>query len=152
VIQAWRLVKRKHASAAFSGEGARIAGGRWNHSGTAVVYVSGTLSLAVLELFAHLDLKARHTLDLVSIPVSIPGALVERTTKLPRGWRTEPPPKKTKDLGTRWARAGSSCVLSVPSAIVPEEHNYVINPAHRDFEKIETGKARRFSLDPRLWK
>ena len=152
MIQAWRLVKHKHASAAFSGEGARLAGGRWNHPGTAVVYVSGALSLAALELFVHLDALAHHTLRLVSIPVSIPDDLVADMAALLRGWRAEPPTRKTQDIGSQWAAAGTSCALRVPSAIVPEENNYLLNPAHTDFDRIAVGKPKRFSLDPRMWK
>jgi RES domain-containing protein len=152
VTRAWRLVKRKRVATAFSGEGARLAGGRWNHAGTSVVYLSGTLSLAALELFVHLDSRSRTSLELASIPVTIPDDLVEVFDKLPRRWRSEPSPKETKDLGTAWASSGSSCVLRVPSAIIPEEFNYVVNPAHADFGMIVAGEPERFSLDPRLWK
>jgi len=117
-----------------------------------VVYVSGTLSLAMLELFVHLDTVARNTLRLVAIPVSIPDKLVEAIGTPPKGWRTEPPPKQTRDLGTDWARAGPSCVLQVPSVIVPEESSFVVNPAHADFRHIQIGSERPVSFDARLWK
>lgn len=152
MTHAWRLVKSKHAATAFSGLGARLAGGRWNEAGTAVVYVSGNLSLAVLELFVHLSEKSRTTLQLVTIPVEIPDHLIAGPPSLPPGWRAEPPPVATQTLGTQWARSMGSCVLRVPSAIIPIEPNYVLNPAHPDFAEITTGPPEPFSLDPRLWK
>lgn len=152
MITAWRLVKAKYADTAFSGMGARLAGGRWNHPGTAVVYVSTTMALAVLELFVHLDRRSRASLRLVGIPVRIPDELVAVRPDLPRGWRAEPPPTGTKDLGTAWVRAGSSCALRVPSAVVPIEDNLMLDPAHPDFPKIEIGTPEPYSLDPRLWK
>jgi len=149
---AWRLVKRRRAAGAFSGEGARIAGGRWNRPGTAVVYVSEALSLAVLELFVHLDPASRTRLELVAIPLEIPARLVETVGRLAGNWRAEPPPQATMELGSRWAEQARSAVLRVPSAIVPPEYNLVINPHHPDFDRIRIGRAQAYSLDPRLWK
>ena len=152
MISAWRLVKKKRAAAAFSGAGARIAGGRWNRPGTTVVYVSEALSLAVLELFVHLDAASRARLKLVAIPVEIPESIVEQVQDLPPDWRSEPPPESTMKLGTSWANRGRSTVLRVPSAIVPVEFNMVINPAQPGFEQVKIGKPMSFSLDPRMWK
>jgi RES domain-containing protein len=152
VTHAWRLVKSKHVATAFTGIGARLAGGRWNEAGTAVVYVSGSLSLAVLELFVHLSEKSRTTLQLVTIQVEIPGHLIAGPPPLPAGWRGEPPPAASRAVGTEWVRSGASCALRVPSAIIPTEPNYVLNPAHPDFPEITYGPPEPFSLDPRLWK
>lgn len=152
MISAWRLVKQKRAKTAFSGEGARIAGGRWNLPGTSVVYVSEALSLAVLELFVHLDAASRTRLKLVAIPVQLPKGLVEQAEALPPDWRSEPPPETTMDLGTAWADQGRSAALRVPSAIVPVEFNLVLNPGHPDFGQVEIGESESYSLDPRMWK
>jgi RES domain-containing protein len=152
VIHCWRLVKRKHSATAFTGIGARLAGGRWNQPGDPVVYVSGTLSLAVLELFVHLPLRSRSALLLVGIPVEIPEELVSDPPDLPENWRAQPPPTETKSLGSDWLRRGASCALKVPSAIVPVEFNYALNPAHPDFSSITVGREEPFSLDPRMWK
>jgi RES domain-containing protein len=152
VIPSWRLVKAKHAAGAFSGLGARLAGGRWNHPGEAVVYVSGALSLAALELFVHLEARSRTGLDLVAIRVEIPEELIAEPPKLPRNWRAQPPSAGTKDLGSGWLRSGSSCVLQVPSAVIPVESNFVIDPYHRDFDAIVIAPPEAFSFDPRMWK
>ena len=152
MIEAWRLVKARHADTAFSGIGARLAGGRWNQPGTSVVYLSSTLSLAVLELFVHLDRRSRSLIELVAIPVRIPDGVVAGRPPLPRNWREEPPPRSTRDVGTAWVRSGTSCGLRIPSAIVPVEDNLMLDPNHPDFRRVEIGEPEPFSLDPRLWK
>ena len=151
MIRCWRLVKERHTATAFSGLGARVAGGRWNHPGDAVVYVSGNLSLAALELFVHIPPRSRTALGLAAIPVEIPEELVSGPPALPRNWRAQPPPSETKTLGSGWLHSGESCVLRVPSVIVPVEFNFVLNPVHPDFTAIEIGERRPFSFDPRMW-
>jgi RES domain-containing protein len=149
-VKVWRICKRRHA--AFDGEGARIAGGRWNRRGTAVVYVSETLSLAALELLVHCD-PALLPDDLVSVRAEIPDGLAITRVEvegLPRGWRRSPPPDALAAIGTDWARGASSAALSVPSALVPGERNLLLNPAHPDFRRIRVGKPEPFSLDSRL--
>jgi RES domain-containing protein len=154
MIVAWRLVKQRQAETAFSGEGARLYGGRWNHRGTSVVYLSGSLSLAALELFVHLgpdDIQ----LQLVSIDVEIPkNVQIENIEPgaLPPNWRQEPPPDSTKEIGTRWIQSGRSAVLRVPSVIIPVEQNFVLNPQHPAFEQLIIGEPRPFSFDSRMWK
>ncbi len=153
---AWRLVKKKHAAEALSGEGARLGGGRWNYVGISVVYASETLSLAVLERFVHFtrrDMKIGKSL--LSIPIEIPDSVTQIKVllkDLKTGWDSSPPPDFTRDLGTRWVHEGKSAVLRVPSAVIQNEYNFVINPKHPDFSKITTGDARPFSLDHRVWK
>lgn len=78
-LQVWRITKRKHARRAFAGEGARLAGGRWNIPGTAIVYTSASLSLAALELFVHLDIETVPT-DLVAVSAVIPQKLYGAST------------------------------------------------------------------------
>lgn len=145
----WRLAKASRP--AFEGEGARLYGGRWNHPGVAVVYAAESVSLAVLEFFVHLD--ARDSPDLVVVGAEVPGGVkvraVDRGT-LPPDWRRTPAPAFLADLGTAWAREGVTAVLAVPSAIVPRETNYLLNPAHADFARIRVGKPEAFSLDPRI--
>lgn len=146
-------MKEKHRLTAFSGEGARKAGGRWNQQGTAVVYVSGSIALAALEAFVHLQRAAarlRHVVFRVEIP---DGVVIDLDAKtLPRNWREEPPPDSTKKIGTDWANSSASAVLRVPSVIAPAEHNFVLNPAHPDFKTLNISKPEPFSFDPRMWK
>jgi RES domain-containing protein len=149
-LKVWRICKRAHA--AFDGEGARKAGGRWNLRGVAVVYASETLSLAALELLVHAD-PALLPEDLVAIEAEVPEALRMRrieADKLPRGWRRHPAPETLARIGADWAKSLETAVLSVPSALVPREANFLLNPAHADFRKIRIGKPEAFDLDPRF--
>jgi RES domain-containing protein len=151
-VRVWRTCSRKHRR--FDGEGARRYGGRWNHTGTSVVYTSGSLSLAVLELFVHVDIDTIPG-DLVAIQVDIPDNLTIETVKiesLPRDWRRYPGPESLKDIGTAWASKASTAILAVPSAVIPEEQNYLLNPAHRDFKRLRLRKPVGFSFDARMWK
>jgi RES domain-containing protein len=151
-VQVWRLCRKKYA--AFDGEGARAAGGRWNRRGTAVVYTSATLSLAVLEYFVNLP-KAAAPPDLVAVSADLPADITMTSLDLgdlPRGWRKYPAPDALADLGTRWAEEGKTAILAVPSAVVPQEKNYLLNPAHPRFREIKTGKPEPLSLDSRMWK
>ncbi len=150
---AWRVVKAGRADGAFSGEGARRFGGRWNHPGTAVVYLADSLALAALEQFVHLG-RAYPTLPFAAFEVGIPDPLIEVLDRreLPVHWREQPPPAATMDLGTAWVARASSAVLEVPSVLVPVEHTYVINPAHPEFRRITIKAPEPFSFDPRMWK
>jgi RES domain-containing protein len=148
-VWVWRLTKASRPS--FEGEGARLYGGRWNHPGVSLVYSAGSLSLAVLEFFVHLD--PADPPRLVALGAEVPDELrIERLEEavLPAGWRRTPAPARLADLGSAWARGGTSPVLAVPSAIVPQERNYLLNPAHADFGRITVGQPQPFALDPRM--
>lgn len=155
-MRLWRV----SAHRGFDGEGARLFGGRWNHPGTRVVYAAATLALAVLEFLAHVD-RDLPPADLIAHHVDVPDEARTETldeTKLPRDWRAYPSPPLLRDIGTRWAAAGSSLLLRVPSAVLgvePElvvgERNYLINPAHAEFKRVRP-RALRLPLDPRLWR
>jgi len=147
----FRIAKARHARDAFDGEGARRYGGRWNSPGTPLVYTSATRALAVLELLVHLqasELLATYVL----IEATFEAALVERLepVRLPRNWRAFPSRVGLQEIGDRWAAERRSAVLEVPSAVVPAESNFLLNPLHRDFAKIAVGGSSRFEFDPRL--
>jgi RES domain-containing protein len=149
---AYRIVKARHSRTAFSGAGARIAGGRWNRPGEPLVYTSGSLALAAIETFVHLGEDGLH-LRFVYFAAEIPDRLViARCRKPPRNWRAEPPEDASMRFGSRWFRAARTAVLEVPSAIVPSEKNYLLSPLHPDFRRIRIGLARPFVFDPRMWK
>jgi len=151
MVTAWRIVKRKHARGAFDGEGARLYGGRWNTVGVAVIYAAESRSLAALEVVVRLD--SSELLDhYVVFEVGIEESLIVRVglPELPRNWRANPPPKKIQAIGDAWATAGASAVLQVPSAVLPAEHDFLLNPRHRDFPKLVIGKPTPFRFDPRL--
>jgi RES domain-containing protein len=150
VPSAWRIVKDKYAASAFTGEGARGVSGRWNAVGMAMVYTSEHKSLAILEKLVHVTptIPIRYK----AFRVEFPETFVEHISfnALPSDWQVEPPTHTTRRIGTEWIRKSRAAVLAVPSAIVPEELNYLINPAHPDFSKIRIGKPTDFSFDSRL--
>ena len=151
---AFRLVKKRYSREAFDGEGARLFGGRWNHKGTRVVYLSGSLSLAALEQFIHLGREGL-SLSFVYFEVPIPdGALLSKIDPkdLPGDWRSEPSSHSTMDIGSDWIRSGGSALLQVPSAVIPIECNYLLNTAHPDRKLIKIGRPVPFAFDPRMWK
>ncbi len=151
MLTAWRIVKWKHARAAFSGEGARLYGGRWNSAGVAVVYTAESQSLATLEIVVHLDSSAlldHYVLFEVGIHESLVAQLAP--SELPRNWRTDPLLVKVQKIGDAWVRGGTRPVLQVPSVILPAEHNFLLNPRHPDFRKLVIGKPAPFRFDARL--
>jgi len=154
MITAFRVVKEKHAPDAFNGEGSRRFGGRWNHKGAAVVYLSDTLCLAALEQFIHLGREGLH-IPLVYFTIDIPEHVsvkhIERDT-LSKDWRKEPPPNSTKNLGTQWVRSKISAMLRVPAVILPIGFNYIANLAHPEFRDIKISDPESFSFDSRMWK
>src|SRR5438093_7529983 len=127
----WRVVKRRHASTAFDGRAARRFGGRWNSPGRRAVYASATKSLAVLEVVVHVDV-GRPLPRLVAFTFDVDDELVDRLPvgRLPRHWRTARGLETTQRIGDEWLASGGGLALAVPSAIVPEESNYLIDPAH----------------------
>jgi RES domain-containing protein len=152
-ITAWRIFKRKHAATVFSGAGARRFGGRWNSKGVAVIYAAGSPSLAALEMLVHLE--SQELLGAYRVAsVSFDEALVEAlpAAKLPARWRRDPAPARLQRLGDAWVAAGSSAVLRVPSVIIADEWNYLLNPNHPDFAKCVLGAAKAFHSDERLLK
>jgi RES domain-containing protein len=151
MIVAWRIVPVPRMAEAFTGEGARLYGGRWNSPGVAMVYASATRSLAALETLVHINplLPLKHGI----YQAEFDDKLVESVSpgKLPAGWDAEPPGPASMNIGDRWAKGLRSAVLAVPSVITAET-NYLLNPAHPDFKKIKVGKPEPFTFDPRLLK
>jgi RES domain-containing protein len=148
----WRLVTARFVESAFSGEGARFFGGRWNRKGTSMVYTAGSQSLATLEMLVQDEpLRARY----VMIPATLPGNLrIERINpeELPADWRRLSGREAAQAMGSAWAKRNSSAVLAVPSALIPAEFNYLLNPLHPSFSKIEVGEPQDFITDLRLIK
>ncbi len=144
-IIAWRFVKQKHASTAFTGEGAKLYGGRWNQQGVAAVYTSDSLSLAVIEQLVHIKPEDIIRLHYCSIKLEIPDSLaIEEIKSLPADWDADPIPEITKNIGTDWLLSGRTAVLKVPSSIIKVQFNYVLNPLHPDFKKIKVYPPEKF--------
>jgi RES domain-containing protein len=153
-MQIWRICGRRYAKSAYDGKGARRLGGRWNRRGDPLVYASPTLSLASLELFVNLR-PARIPPDLVAVPAILPDDVSSECWKiasLPRNWRNLPAPEKLQDLGSDWIRSLRTAVLFVPSVVIPEEFNILLNPVHPDYAKLQVGRSHKFQFDARMWK
>jgi RES domain-containing protein len=150
-FSAWRITKHKYAKTAFDGEGALLYGGRWNSPGTAMIYTSQSRSLAVLELLVHMDapeLLRKYILFEVWLPSAYVSDL--NLSNLPANWRTDPAPADVRAVGDEWAASGNSAALRVPSALVPGESNFLLNPRHPDFRKLRIGKPLPFQFAPRF--
>jgi len=149
-MEAWRITRARKAADAFSGEGARRFGGRWNSPGVRLVYTAGSRSLAILEVLAHLTTSAPLNHYLL-YRIECEKALVQVLADLPPGWDAEPPTAASQSAGDAWAASATHPVLSVPSAVVPEERNYLLNPAHPEFARIVIAKPAAYRIDPRLF-
>lgn len=152
MITAYRICQKRFAKSAFDGEGARLLGGRWNSPGTRLVYLAGSISLAQLEMLVHLESDEVLHDRYVVIPVQIPRVYVTvlPREKWPRGWRASAGSASAKRMGDEWARLASSLCLQIPSVLVPEESNFLLNPAHPAFSEIQIGKPRSLVFDRRL--
>lgn len=151
MVTAWRLVKSRLASRSLDGEGARRHGGRFSSPGTRVIYASESLALATLEVMAHLG-DAGALASYSYFRIRFDPKLLDRLERreLPAGWRDYPAPAALRTIGDRWVAQGRSLALAVPSAIVPLEMNYLINPAHPGFRSVRIDPAQPLEPDPRL--
>jgi RES domain-containing protein len=148
---AWRIVRAARVNSAFTGEGARVYGGRWNSRGTAVIYVSEHESLAALELFVHvtpLSPNDRYR----SFRLEWEDKLTQyfSVKSLPPHWNAEPPTFQTMQVGDEWIRAGKSVALAVPSVLSTSEMNFLLNPRHPDFKRIKISQPVLYRFDSRL--
>ena len=154
MIRVFKIIKKKYISEAFSGEGALTHEGRWHRSGSRVVYTASSEPLAALEAIVHVE-PSELPGDLVIIPAEIPDDLKIvkiNIASLPKNWNSYPAPLLLQDIGNSWFSKRQSPVLCVPSAIIPTVNNYILNPLHPEFKKIDI-KIRElapFIFDTRL--
>lgn len=150
-ITAWRITRKKYLDQAFSGEGAKIWGGRWNPAGYPAVYCAENLSLAILELIVHLE----DDIDIesfIAIPVSYDSKTVRTLeySQLPEAWDHLPISPASMRIGKEWLDEKKFLALKVPSIIVPIDSNYILNPLHPDFSQIKIGEPQEIRFDPRI--
>jgi RES domain-containing protein len=152
LIRAWRIVNVRNAATAFSGDGSRRSGGRWNSRGYRAVYLADSLALATLEVMVH-GVSYETLQNYVCILATIPNKIIQEVDQksLPRNWRNDLPPAELRELGDRWLNEQKSAALKVPSAVIPVEFNYVLNPRHKDFGKIEIAEPLSMAFDKRLF-
>ena len=133
----YRLVKKKYRKNPIDPEGARLYGGRWNSKGKGVIYFADSISLAMLEMLVHIEQRdLLKVYALCSVQVISRMILTLEDSDLPADWQSDPAPRSTALIGDEWVDAKDSLILSIPSTIVPEQRNYIINSLHPEFKKI----------------
>ncbi len=151
-LTVWLISHKKRIDSAFKTEGYSLGRGRWSSKGTALIYTSSTLSLAALETLVTMEIENFGTI-FVSIGAEIHDSFMIKKLEenmLPHNWRDIPPPQILATIGDKWLSSKSTAILRVPSAIIPQEYNYLINPLHPDFEKISIYPPQPFILDRHL--
>lgn len=160
----WRIAATvgKYRADDLSGAGAAAVGGRFNSPGTAVLYTSSSVALAVLETLVHFGVKASEQANRYLIELQVPQAIydarqvmsVAQLRKQCPFWDAVPFAEASQSVGDQWAQAGKSALLALPSSILPykglPDCNVLINPRHPDAGKITIGRRERFVYDPRL--
>jgi RES domain-containing protein len=154
-VRVWRIATESpnYGADDLSGEGARITGGRWNRPGTSMIYASRSIALACLETIAHLnagDLPLNRYLVSIKIPKKV---WEDKKILNPNdyvGWDAIPAGITSLEAGNRWVKGKISALFLVPSIIVPEEKNVLINPDHPEAAQIKAEKQRRWTYDSRL--
>ena len=152
-MRIWRICRARYADEAFSGQGARRFGGRWNTPGVPMVYSSSSLALAAIELFVHLEPNQQPD-DLVSFAALLPEgepALRLGPDKLPHGWWTDDV-EPLRNLGDRWIRDAASLAIEVPSAALRMEWNVLVNPLHPEIENLQIESPQPFHFDARMFR
>jgi RES domain-containing protein len=145
----YRLVNSMYGSD-LSGEGARLNGGRWNHMGTSCVYTSESRALAVLEFSVNVGM-ARILRHLSMIQLEIPDNILEvHIPDLPGNWKDAPAPSSTRDFGTNLLNAATHPIIKIPSTVISEEFNYLINPKHPLSRQCKIIDKKDFVYDIRI--
>jgi len=152
LTRVFRLLRGERASSAFTGQGAARRGGRWNPTGTPVVYTAQSLSLATLEVlvymeaedfgqaFVYFDIEIPDTIGLLSVDPSDFAAVEREGLDFP----------ELQEIGRQWVESEASVGLWVPSAVTPSEHNLMLNPAHPEFAALVISDPKAFFFDVRL--
>jgi len=149
----WRLTKRSYAASAFSGEGARLYGGRFNPPGTPVVYTSESLALAVVETLTTLP-SYQDLEQYLYVRVDVPDAENHVHTlspdDFPDGWDQRPPGPPSQRPGKAWVEAQETLACAVPSVVIPHSWNVLLNPAHPAMGDLKIHEPEAFPVDDRL--
>jgi RES domain-containing protein len=155
MAKAWRVVKTDYLTSALSGDGARRVGGRWNPPGLPALYASDSLALAMLEVLVHFD-PAMPMADYVAFELDLPEKKIFtiKPAALPSTWPGRDSIPFTQQMGKNWFVVSSAFAVRVPSAVVAQEGNFIVNPTHPDFAAWLPSQLARtpipLTFDPRL--
>jgi RES domain-containing protein len=146
----YRVGRTKYARD-LTGEGARLFGGRWNHKSVPCIYTSESRALALLEYTANINIDdIPRALSITTFEISANQLFDLPIRWLPGDWATSPAPASTKDFGTTMLKKGESAIFKIPSAILPEEYNYLLNPLVSTDSPFQIVEVRDFVYDVRL--
>lgn len=150
----YRIDREKYLKTTLSGIGASVSKGyKWNSFNTRLVYTSESRALAILEVSVHLDLSEDLPTDRYCVEIEIPDELTIQEVKiedLPEDWDSKPPAITTQTIGDDFVILNEAAILKVPSCIVTEEYNYLINPNHPDAKNIKMISKSSVNFDPRF--
>lgn len=151
MLEVWRITAPEYADTAFSGDGARQWGGRFNSPGRRVVYASGSLALATLEVLAGAN-DRRRLRGYLAIGATFSERHLEiiEAPELPAGWDARPYTAVSQAIGDSWLDEKRSLALCIPSVIVPSEWNVLLNPEHPAYGEVDVGNPTIAPFDPRL--
>jgi RES domain-containing protein len=155
-VALWRIASDTTSWTAedMTGKGAASGGSRWNHAGEHVTYASTSISLAAWETRAHLAkgmaLPWNRILVRIDVPDDIWAAREILSRPLPVGWNVVPEGRISRAIGSAWLAGRATALLVVPSAIINEEDNVLINPAHPDATRLTVDRVRQFVYDHRV--
>jgi RES domain-containing protein len=153
LTQLYRVLRKAYAQSPLDGEGAYRYGGRWSSPGTRLAYTSEHQSLAMLEYFVHLD-AADSPPDLVLVTAEVPDDLSRQRAvvdDLPSNWRQSPSPAELARIGDEFVRKAAHCLLIVPSALAPNENNWLLNPQHASFGRVVVSRIEPLIYDERMF-
>lgn len=146
----YRLGRTKYAND-LTGEGARLNGGRWNHKLTPCLYTSESRALAVLEYTVNVNIEdIPRAMSIATLEIPDQNILKLNLQDLPGDWKSSPAPASTKDVGTRLLREAKFPIIQIPSAVLPAEYNYLLNPLHPDSANFSVLDIEDFIYDVRI--
>ncbi|MDB5249397.1 MAG: hypothetical protein JWQ40_3791 [Segetibacter sp.] len=146
----YRVGKTKYAND-LTGEGARLNGGRWNHKLTPCVYTSESRALSVLEYTVNVNIEdIPRALSVTTLQIPEDNIIELSIAELPGDWRDSPSPSSTKDMGTELLKKRDYLIIKVPSAVLPDEFNYLLNPLHKESSRISIISIKDFVYDVRI--
>ena len=136
----------------ISGNGAKMYGGRWNNKGVPVLYTSSTRALAALEILVHISTNNVQPIDFSILSIFSPENSIDEIpfTALKTEIDKNGLNSNFKFIGDNWIKSNSSFLLKVPSIVIPEEYNYLVNPLHKNFNKVKIVENKLFRFDNRL--
>jgi RES domain-containing protein len=147
----WRITNHQFIESSFTGNGAEQYGGRFNPQGKKAVYTSEHLSLSVLEMLVQVN-NREHLKNHYCIPYRLDEKYIKtlKSNELPEGWDALPYNSVSQEFGYQWLESKTSVALRVPSIVIPQEYNLILNPDHKDFSKLKIGDPIPIPLDRRI--